>query len=79
MGKTKTNNFAAKIIQTYEKAKPMKKNNLMKKLFVLSIALTLFCTGNTFAMDIRKSSGNLECAYVEWQTVSGAARYNVYY
>ena len=53
MGKTKTNNFAAKIIQTYEKAKPMKKNNLMKKLFVLSIALTLFCTGNTFAMDIR--------------------------
>lgn len=62
-----------------KKAKPMKKNNLMKKLFVLSIALTLFCTGNTFAMDIRKTSGNLECAYVEWQTVSGATRYNVYY
>lgn len=57
----------------------MKKNNLMKKLFVLSIALTLFCTGNTFAMDIRKTSGNLECAYVEWQTVSGATHYNVYY
>ena len=57
----------------------MKKNNLTKKLSVLLIALTLFCANNADAMSIMKTSGSLECAYVEWQTVSGAARYNVYY
>lgn len=57
----------------------MKKNNLTKKLSVLLIALTLFCANNADAMSIMKTSGSLECAYVEWQTVSGATRYNVYY
>ena len=57
----------------------MKKTNLMKKLSVLLFALTLFCVSNADAMNIRKTSGNQECAYMEWQTVSGATRYNVYY
>lgn len=57
----------------------MKRKTTIKNLLTFVLGAMLFHAGHAEAMNILKSSGWLESAYVEWQPVDGAVSYNVYY
>lgn len=57
----------------------MKRKNVISNLFAFIIGVMLLHNADARAVNILKSAGWLESAYMEWQPVDGAVSYNVYY